>query len=115
MQNKTNIDFKVFLLQHGITIRELADNIGLKPRSVTNQLVAGKKLPTWAKTMMYGYELNNNKNPWEKLKELEIKAFEQQEKNNIYLDLEYNCGCKHEGKLFRRAKGCKIEIKEHRV
>lgn len=99
--NKTNIDFKVFLLQNGITITELGDITGLNPRSISNQLSANKKLPTWAKTMMYGYEMSkaNTDTPV------------------MVLDgvTTYNCGCKHEGKLFRRDKGCKMDIKEHRA
>jgi len=46
--------------------KELADYIGLKLSSVNNQLASGdkvkKKLPAWAKSMLYMQERWQNKN-----------------------------------------------------
>lgn len=55
--------FKALLDELGLSYRQLAEEIGMKYTSVTNQLAPAKELPKWAKSMLVVWER------WEKRKE----------------------------------------------
>lgn len=44
--------FRSLLESLGLSYKELADRLGLKYTSVTNQLAPAKELPKWAKSML---------------------------------------------------------------
>lgn len=59
---KDHQKFKALLDELGLSYRELAEEIGMKYTSVTNQLAPAKELPKWAKTMLVVWDR------WEKRK-----------------------------------------------
>ena len=61
-------DFNNILKESGTNRKELAENIGLKYSSVNNQLAPSKELPTWAKSVVF---INQKQNDNRKKKESE--------------------------------------------
>lgn len=48
--------FKALLNELGLSRRDLAQKLGIKYTSLTNQLAPAKELPKWAKSMLITYE-----------------------------------------------------------
>jgi len=57
MKNYTHEDFKELKKQLGLKNRDIALIIGLTENSVKSQTAPSKKLPTWAKSMIYVYKI----------------------------------------------------------
>lgn len=57
MKNPTHKDFKELKKQLGLKNRDIALIIGLTEFSVKNQTAPSKELPTWAKSMIYVFNI----------------------------------------------------------
>ena len=92
-----------------LTNQAIADIIGTTANNVGKQLRAGKKLPTWARAMVWVW----SQKPIEDLV-LEARAAIEANKEPINPDDKiYPCGCLFQDGLFRRGSDCKIPKENH--
>lgn len=59
----TKDDFKILKRELKLTNKDIADIVGLEPTSVNTMLSKNRELPTWAKSMIYGYRKGSFNKP----------------------------------------------------
>lgn len=119
METYTYDNFKAYKDKHGLSNKDISEAIGTTENNVKVQLRPSKKLPSWARAMLYADSLANpaildiSNNLPENIQEIESEQSNPSNKETPII-INYPCGCTRNDKgLFNRKKGCNIKPQEH--
>lgn len=104
-------DWRTLKKALNLTNKDVAEIVGLEEQSIKNQLSPKKKLPTWARGLIYGY-VNGIENATSR------QAAEDPGARVVLMHKDgrttvKGCGCYLDGNLFKRHKDCKKSRENH--